>query len=483
MQLASSSLQCGDLGPSLRQEPSCRRSQQPQRPIRRQRQQRRRNCPGQHQPVIHRSHAAKNQLAQPARAHRRRNRRNAHAGHRRRPQPRQDERRRQRQLHFEQSLPSVSPSARATSITAGSMPRIPAYVLRRIGSSAYAVSATIAMRAARSPSHGSGSRKPNIASEGMVCSMLATANHRPRPSRRARKPDSRRNRNRRSKQHGRSGQPQVLQRQRRHLASVLRKEPGLMRSPRQPRFAVRDETPARMPRPPADAMRRNSSGLKIGNQPALAQQHNPIRQIQRLVQIVRHQQHSLLPPAPSGRAACPASRCASADRARRTARPSAGYSDRQPVPAPTPPAAAVRRKAGVEIAGENSRIKAHVRQQRTAAPAPFLEWPTLCLQHQANIALHREMRKQPSLLNHVPHAPPQLRSRRNRAAACRPAESRRQSAPPCDSPYAAASSCRSRCGPESQSWCLHPSSAKCHAAAASLAKPRRRPSEIQSLHT
>src|SRR5215468_11147250 len=32
----------------------------------------------------------------------------------------------------------------------------------------------IAMRAARSPNHGRGSKKPNMASEGMVCSTLAT---------------------------------------------------------------------------------------------------------------------------------------------------------------------------------------------------------------------------------------------------------------------------------------------------------------------
>src|ERR1035441_9942864 len=33
----------------------------------------------------------------------------------------------------------------------------------------------MAMRAARSPSHGSGSRNPNMASEGMVCRILANA--------------------------------------------------------------------------------------------------------------------------------------------------------------------------------------------------------------------------------------------------------------------------------------------------------------------
>ena len=44
-----------------------------------------------------------------------------------------------------------------------------------MGSSAYAVSATMAMRAARSPSHGNGSRNPNMASEGIVCSMFAAA--------------------------------------------------------------------------------------------------------------------------------------------------------------------------------------------------------------------------------------------------------------------------------------------------------------------
>src|SRR6185437_15084971 len=68
----------------------------------------------------------------------------------------------------------VIPSAFATSMTAGSTLLIPAYVLRRIGSSAYAVSATIASRAARSPRNGTGSNSPNIARLGIVCSTFAT---------------------------------------------------------------------------------------------------------------------------------------------------------------------------------------------------------------------------------------------------------------------------------------------------------------------
>src|SRR3974390_3495460 len=37
------------------------------------------------------------------------------------------------------------------------------------------MSATIAIRAARSPNHGRGSKNPNMASEGIVCRMFATA--------------------------------------------------------------------------------------------------------------------------------------------------------------------------------------------------------------------------------------------------------------------------------------------------------------------
>ena len=65
-------------------------------------------------------------------------------------------------FHFNQSLPSRSfPKHSTTSISAASTLKIPAYVFRRIGSSAYPVNATIANRAAAfSPSHGTGSSKP-----------------------------------------------------------------------------------------------------------------------------------------------------------------------------------------------------------------------------------------------------------------------------------------------------------------------------------
>src|SRR5450756_1886324 len=83
--------------------------QPPQTRIRRQSQQRRRNRPRQHQPVIHTRHTPENQLAQSASPDRRRNRRHPDTSHRRRPQPRQDHARRQRQFDLGQPLPLRHP--------------------------------------------------------------------------------------------------------------------------------------------------------------------------------------------------------------------------------------------------------------------------------------------------------------------------------------------------------------------------------------
>src|SRR5262245_58742504 len=69
----------------------------------------------------------------------------------------------------------VMPIASAASRIAGSIERRPAEVVRTIGSSAYRTRATSAVRAPMPPTSGRGSRKPNSARLGIVCTTLATA--------------------------------------------------------------------------------------------------------------------------------------------------------------------------------------------------------------------------------------------------------------------------------------------------------------------
>src|SRR6476646_1484900 len=71
------------------------------------------------------------------------------------------------------NCPSVIPMATADSQTADSTPRIPTKVFRRIGSSAYRTSATIAVRLPIPPMNGIGIKKPSNARLGMVCMMFA----------------------------------------------------------------------------------------------------------------------------------------------------------------------------------------------------------------------------------------------------------------------------------------------------------------------
>src|SRR5579872_5493651 len=68
----------------------------------------------------------------------------------------------------------VIPMPRPASTTARSTPMMPTYVLRMTGSSAYRTSARTAMRSARAPIHGAGSRNPNSARLGIVWITLAT---------------------------------------------------------------------------------------------------------------------------------------------------------------------------------------------------------------------------------------------------------------------------------------------------------------------
>ena len=69
----------------------------------------------------------------------------------------------------------VMPIATPASRIARSMPRSPAIVVRTIGSSPYRISTTTAARAPTPPASGTGSRKPNIARLGIVCTTLAMA--------------------------------------------------------------------------------------------------------------------------------------------------------------------------------------------------------------------------------------------------------------------------------------------------------------------
>ena len=74
----------------------------------------------------------------------------------------------------------VRPIATAHSITALATPWMPVMVPRRIGRTAYTVSATSAVRVPMPPMNGSGIRKPNSARLGMVCARLAKRDDRSR---------------------------------------------------------------------------------------------------------------------------------------------------------------------------------------------------------------------------------------------------------------------------------------------------------------
>ncbi len=104
----------------------------------------------------------------------------------------------------------------------------------------------------------------------------------------------------------------------------------------------------------------------------------------------------------------------SADRARRKARPSAESRDRPPAPAPLPPAAAARPKVDADSA-KPIRTGHHQLQQLLHACANPLLGPALDLRNQTDIPLHREMRKQASLLDDVPNARAATESRRPRS--------------------------------------------------------------------
>ena len=95
----------------------------------------------------------------------------------------------------------------------------------------------------------------------------------------------------------------------------------------------------------------------------------------------------------------------------------------------------------------------------------------------AHIALHREVRKQPRLLDHVAHAAPQRDQVRLAHAPARAPAPRRRSAPPSGSRCAAASSFPTRSAPASPSSCPLPPPAKSRPAAAvppRVAKPTSR---------
>ena len=72
------------------------------------------------------------------------------------------------------------PIATADSRTAGSTPRMPASVLRRIGKIAYSTRARIAVCLPMPPMNGIGIKKPNSARLGTVCITLAKPRTQPR---------------------------------------------------------------------------------------------------------------------------------------------------------------------------------------------------------------------------------------------------------------------------------------------------------------
>ena len=104
--------------------------------VERQRQDRRRDRTGEDHGRIDHREAAEDVLAEPAGADRRRNRRRPHANHRGDTDARDDRRQRQRQLHLTEQLPRRHPERLPASTSAGSTDRMPAIVVRTIGSSA-----------------------------------------------------------------------------------------------------------------------------------------------------------------------------------------------------------------------------------------------------------------------------------------------------------------------------------------------------------
>ena len=154
----------------------------------------------------------------------------------------------------------------------------------------------MAMRAARSPSQGNGSRNPNMASEGMVCSTLATpiTGLAQRGERVSQMP--RGDGDEWRKQHGRSGEPEMLERERGDFAAVLRKKRVLMRL--RP-FAFGSAAAVDWPRWNARAYatisgcsdRRNSSLGKICDDSSFTEQNDAVCEIERFIEIVGYQQN------------------------------------------------------------------------------------------------------------------------------------------------------------------------------------------------
>ncbi len=68
-------------------------------------------------------------------------------------------------------MPMATPASRIDLL----MPFKPVNVVRTMGSRPYRISTTMAARAPTPPRSGTGSRKPNIARLGTVCTMLASA--------------------------------------------------------------------------------------------------------------------------------------------------------------------------------------------------------------------------------------------------------------------------------------------------------------------
>ena len=196
------------------------RSSSPNARIRRERQQRRRHCAGQHQPIIDRRNTSKNQFAESTCAYRRGNRRNPDTRYRRRPQSRKNERSSQRQFNLEEPLRTGEPKACATSITDGSMPRMPAYVFRKIGSNAYQ-SVRKSQSAPRAPKPRQRQQESKHRERGNSLKDIRYADNRLRPPWRTCQPDSGRQRNHRCKRHGRRSQPHMFRRQRGNLFAVL----------------------------------------------------------------------------------------------------------------------------------------------------------------------------------------------------------------------------------------------------------------------
>ena len=288
---------------------------------------------------------------------------------------------------------------------------------------------------------------------------IGDADHRLGPAGRTREPDAGGYGDGGRKQHGRTGEPKVLDRERGDFAAVLRKKCGAHAGSviRCDRASVvgRGGRRGHRRRSPACVDRRNSSRARFGDHPAFAQAARCDRRDR-----APHPDRA----SPAARSCCSRSRrsrsmsCISArvsgssapngssirricgSRSERTRQ-----ADALPLPAGKLMGIAMRKRCGIE---------ADQLQQLVAAIDSLLARLPFSFKNDADVALHVEMRKQAGLLDHIAHPSAQIDRRQLLDRSCPRPGPRRRSAQSCDLRCAEAWSFPSRCGRESPSRCL-----------------------------